>query len=112
MRIAIRVAQLSLDTDIIVRELAHLSIVDTEDLGSLIATETHAGDEVHDPEDDGGHHEGVGHARSAVGCLVAELDVVVVEPAASDTGGAIVRRNPGLGEETSQEVADNTANGV
>lgn len=40
------------DTNVIVRELAHLRIVDTEDLGIFGRTQTEAGDEVHDPQDD------------------------------------------------------------
>lgn len=47
-------AELGFETDIVVCELAHLALVDTNDLGLLIAAETEraAREEVHRPEDD------------------------------------------------------------
>jgi hypothetical protein len=109
---ALRVAELGLDTDIVVRELAHLRVVNAENLGLLIAAEAEAGDEVHDPEDDGRHHEGVAETGRGVGELVGELDVVVVEPAAGDDGRTVVVRHRGLCEETGEEVANDATNSV
>ena len=106
------VVRAEVDADVVVRELAHLGIVDTEDLGLFVAAHAHAGDEVEEPEDDGGHDEGVGHARDRVCDLVAELDVVVVEPAAGNGRAAVEARDAGLGEEACEDVADESADGV
>lgn len=50
----------------------------------VVDTEREAGNEVEEEEDDAGHDEGVREAGDAVGELVGELDVVVVDPAAGD----------------------------
>jgi len=47
------VANLLLDADVVVCELAHLGVVDTDNLRFLVGAEAEARDEVHDPEDDG-----------------------------------------------------------
>ena len=60
-----------------------------------------------------GHDEGVGETRDGVSDLVAELDVVVVEPATGDGGKAAVEAGDArLGEETGEDVADDTTNRV
>ena len=110
--VIMRPAITQVDPHIVVRELAHLRVVDAEDLGLLGRAQAHAGDEVEEPEDDGGHDEGVGHARDRVCDLVAELDVVVVEPAAGDGRAAVEARDAGLGEEACEDVADEPADGV
>jgi hypothetical protein len=107
-----RVAELSLDSNVVVRELAHLRIVDAEDLGRVVRAETETRDEVHHPEDDGGDDERVRHACDGVGGLVAELNPVVVEPATTDDAEGVVGGDTLLGKEAGQEVTDNTSNGV
>lgn len=97
---------------VIIRKLSHLRIIHTEDLRLLVAAHATAGDVVHDPEDDGGHDEGVAEACGGVGELVGELDVVVVEPAAWDDGDVVEPGDGGLCEEACEEVADDSANGV
>lgn len=79
----------TLELDIVVRELAELGIVETHLLFLGGGAQAQAGNEVHQEEDDAGHDEGVGEAGDAVGELVAELDVIVVEPAARDLGEAV-----------------------
>lgn len=59
-----------------------------------------------------GHDEGVAHAGDGVGDLVAELDVVVVEPASGDGRGAVEAGDARLREEASKNVANQTANSV
>ena len=60
-----------------------------------------------------GHDEGVAETRDGVGDLVAELDVVVVEPATGNGREAAVEAgNASLGEEASEDVADDTADRV
>ena len=82
--------ELSLDGYVVVRELSHLSVVHAQDLLlRIVERNAAAGDEVHDPDDDGGHDEGVSHAGGAIGDLVSELDPVVVEPASGDDGDAV-----------------------
>lgn len=95
----VSVPNLHLQSNIIIRKLAHLIIVHPDDL-SLLGLDAHAeaGDEVHDPEDDGGHDEGVGKTGGGVGELVSELDVVVVEPTAGNYGDAIEAGDGGLGK--------------
>lgn len=61
---------------------------------------------MHDPEDDGGHDEGVGKTGGRVGELVSELDVVVVEPTAGNYGDAIEAGDRGLGKETGEDLCD------
>lgn len=51
-----------IDADIVVREFAHLYVIYTEDLGLLVTAHAASGDVVHDPKNDGGHHERVGQA--------------------------------------------------
>lgn len=51
--IDVRVVDTSINADVVIRELAHLGIVDTEDLRLFRGAQTEAGNEVHDPEDDG-----------------------------------------------------------
>lgn len=46
-------ADLLLEADIVISELAHLSIIDTKDFGLLRSAKTKTRDEVHDPENDG-----------------------------------------------------------
>jgi hypothetical protein len=111
-RVARCMAKLGLNAHVVVCKLAHLRVVDTEDLCRLVATEAAARDEVHDPKDDRRHHERVGHARDAIRGLVTELDPVVVEPPARNGGDTVVGGDAVLREEAGEEVAHNTANGV
>lgn len=67
---------------------------------------------MHDPEDNSGHHEGVCHACCAVGDLVSELDVVVVDPATVDYEDSIVGGDGALREEGGEDVAEETTDGV
>ena len=102
-------AQILLKTDIVVRKLAHVVVVHADDFGLLGRAHAEEGDEVHDPEDDGGHDERVCEAGGRVGELVAELDPVVVEPTAVDLGDSVETGHGGLGEEGGEDVADDTA---
>ena len=49
----VRVVNTSVDANVVVSELAHLCVVDSEDLGVFGSAETETGDEVHDPKDYG-----------------------------------------------------------
>lgn len=75
--------------DIIIRKLAELAVVDADDLCFLTGAQRQAWDQVHEEEDNAGAEERVGEAGDGVGQLVAELDVVAVEPAAGDHGEAV-----------------------
>ena len=126
-----RVVRGGVDADVVVRELAHLRVVHAEDLGLLVAAHAAPGDVVHDPEDDRlrrrtsacgrferkgrgthRHDEGVAQAGHAVGDLVAELDVVVVEPATRDLGRAVEAGDARLREEAGEDVADDAADSM
>lgn len=107
----LRKAKLSVQTDIIIRKLSHLRIVNAEHLSFFSGAKSQARDVVHDPENGGGDGESVGEACDAVGGLVAELDVVVVDPAAGDDG-AVETGNGGLGKDTAQKVTNDTTDAV
>jgi len=55
-------ANIGINANVVVRELAHLSVIDTDNLGFLRGTKAEARDKVHHPEDDGGYDKGVGQA--------------------------------------------------
>ena len=46
------VADFLVNADVVIRELAHISVIDTEDLCFLCSAQRETGNEVHDPEDD------------------------------------------------------------
>jgi len=94
-------ANIGINADVVVCELAHLSVVDTDNLGLLRGTETEARDEVHDPEDDGGDDKGVAQASARIGELVGELDPVLVDPATGYDSEAIEGSDIGLSEDAS-----------
>ena len=98
--------------DVVVGELADLRVVDAQDLGLLGGAQGEAGDQVHEEEDQAGAAEGVDAAGDGVRELVAELDPVVVEPAAGDLGEAVEVGYVVRGEEGGQDVADQAADGV
>ena len=75
--------------NIIVGELAKLSIIHTNDFFFRGCAEGETWDEIHDEEDDAGADEGIGETGNGVCELVAELDPVAVEPAAGDGGNAV-----------------------
>lgn len=97
---------------VVVRELANLRIVDTEDLGLLGSAQREAGDQVHDEEDQAGAAERVDTAADGIRELVAELDPVAVEPATGDDAEAVEMCYVVCGEEGSEDVADQTTDGV
>lgn len=77
------------DLDIVVGELAELAVIETHLLLLRADTQRQARDEVHEEQDHAGQDERVGEPGNAVGDLVAELDPVVVDPAAGNLGGAV-----------------------
>ena len=83
------VQDLTRQLHVVVSELANLSIVYTQDLRLLGSAEGEARNQVHEEEDQAGSAERVDAAGGGVCELVAELDPVVVEPAAGDHGEAI-----------------------
>lgn len=54
------------------------------------------------------HDEGVCEAGDGVCELVCELDVMMIEPSSSNYGDTIKAGDASLGEETGEEVANNT----
>ena len=97
---------------VIVGKLADLGVVNTHDLGLLARAQTQTRDQVHDEEDDAGSAERVGEAGCAVGKLVAELDVVTVEPPTRDDGDAVKSGNVVGSEEGGEDVADDATDAV
>lgn len=74
-------------------ELANLDVVDAKGFFFLASTEAQDGyefaDEVEGAEDQAGTDERIGAAGKGVGELVAELDPMVVQPAAGDDAVAV-----------------------
>lgn len=79
--------------DVVVGKLANLGIINAHNLILLGSTQAESGDHVHNEQDNAGSEERVGKTGEGVGKLVAQLNVVVVDPAAGDLGGAIEVRN-------------------
>lgn len=79
--------------NIIVGEFAKLRVVDTDDFGLLRRAEGKTGDEVHDEKDDAGAEEAVGEPRDTVCELISELDVMSIQPAATDRGETVEMSN-------------------
>lgn len=75
--------------NVIVGELAELGIIETKLLLLGRDTERETRDKVHEKQDDAGDDERVRETGNAVSELVAELDVVLVDPAAGNLGGAV-----------------------
>lgn len=98
--------------NVVVCELANLGIVDTKDLCFLGGAERETRNQVHDEEDEAGATERVDTPGDGISKLVAELDPVVVEPSTVDEAEAVQVRYVISGEEGSEDVADETANGV
>lgn len=103
---------LCVQSDIVIGELAHPKVVHTDDLGFFGGAEAEEGNEVEDPEDDGGHDERVSKAGGGVGELISELDVVVIEPASRNDSEAVKGGNGALGKETGHNVSDHAPNCV
>lgn len=97
-------------------KLANLNVINTERLLLLGGTQAQCGDEFADEveraEDQTCAEEGVCAAGEGVSELVAELDPVVVQPAAIDDGVSVQMRNVVSGEEGSQNVSNEAANAV
>lgn len=106
------VQDLARQLDVVVGELADLGVVDAHDLGLLGRAQRQPGDQVHHEEDDAGQDEAVRHAGHGVGKLVAQLNPVVVQPAAGDRAEAVEMRDVVGCEEGGQDVADEAADGV
>lgn len=83
------------DLDVVVGELAELGVIETEVLVIDVDTEAETGDEVHEEEDQAGQDERPDETGDGTSKLVAELDVVVLDPATIDDQGTIERSNVG-----------------
>jgi len=70
-------------------KLSNLGIVNSHDFVLLRGTQTKARDEVDEEKDDTAADKRVCEARHRVCELVAQLDVVVVDPAAVNLGRAV-----------------------
>ena len=75
--------------DVVVGELSELGVIETQLLILGADAEGQTGDKVEDEEDDACHDERVRETGNAVGELIAELDVVVINPPTRDNGAAI-----------------------
>lgn len=106
------VNDIAAELDVVIGEFADFGLVHAHDLLLLGSTELEAGDEVQDEQDGAADDERVGHAADSVGELVRELDPMLVEPAAADLGEAVKMGYVVRGEETGQEITDETSNTV
>lgn len=93
--------------------LTNLGVVGSKQLLLRVETQSNKGNKVHEVQDDAGHSKRVRNGGGASSKLVAELDVVLVEPAAGN-GGAVKSGNVVSSKETSENgshVATNTVEG-
>lgn len=74
-------------------KFANLSIIDAHDLVVFRSTETQTRDEVQNKQNHTAQDERIGESRDGVGKLVSQLNIVVVEPATGNLGGAIEMRD-------------------
>ena len=79
--------------NIVVGEFPELRVVDSDDLGLLRCAERKTRDEVHDEKDDAGAEEAVGESGDTVCELICELDVIAIQPAATDGRETVKMRN-------------------
>lgn len=105
-------SSLRVETDVIVGELTQFCLVDANDLRLLGVAESEEGDEVEDPAEDGRHDERIRHTGDRVGDLVAQLDVVVVDPPTRDLRQAVQAGNGRLSKEPGEDVTADTTDGV
>jgi hypothetical protein len=96
--------------NIVISKLSKLSVIDTENLRLLGTAEGKTGNKVHNEKDNAGTTEGVGEASNGVSKLVCKLNVMTVDPSTRDFGSAIEMGYVVRGEDTSQQVANNSAN--
>lgn len=92
--------------------LADLGKIDTEHLVFLACPEVASGDAVNGEQQDHGNDERPAETGSRVSKLVAELNPVVVDPTTGNKCGAIEGSNSVVGEESSEDVTNHTANTV
>jgi hypothetical protein len=104
--------EVGINANVVVSELSHLSIIDTNNLRFFRSAKSAARDEVHNPEDYGGRDQGVREAGAAVSSLVAKLDPVVVNPTTTDDGDAIESGNVFLSEKSGEEISNDTTNSM
>ena len=77
------------ELDVVVGELAELAVVETELLLGGADAQAETGHQVHQEQDDTGEDEGVGEPGNRVGELIAQLDVVLVDPSTLNPSGAV-----------------------
>lgn len=105
--------EVTADLDVVVRELAVLVIVHTEELSLLGGTELQAGDQIDELGDDGGHDESVGGAGDDGSDLPSEENVVAVEETTGEAGvDAVEANNLAGGEEGVEDETDHAADTV
>ena len=106
------VQDLTRQLNIIISELSDLSIIDAFDFCLFAAAQMETGNDVDDEEDGARSEEGVEAAGNGISDLVAELLPVVVEESSLDYGVAIKMCYVVGGEESGEDVADQSSNGV
>jgi hypothetical protein len=127
------VADFLLNANIAICELAHIGVIDTEDLHLFCGTERKTGNDVHDPEDDSldgidktllkkktkkkrrgtyRHDERVGKSRDEIRELMGKLDVMLVQPTTGNDGDPVESSDAGPREEAGEEFSDNTDNSI
>ena len=75
--------------NIVVGEFSEFMVIDTDDFRLLGCAEGKTGDEVHDEKDEAGAEKAVGETGNTVCELIGELDVMAVQPAATDCGETV-----------------------
>lgn len=101
---------------VVVGELAELGIIDSHFFFLGSGSELQAGKPTREKgqsqQNDAGHGKRVRHSRHRVSQLNGKLNPVLVDPAAINLGDAVQMRNVVGGEETREQVAEETANAM
>lgn len=96
--------EILLEANVIVREFTHFVVINSDDLRLFRAAETEARNEVHDPENNGRHHERIAKAGAGVSKLPPQLRPVSVEPTALDNGQTVKACNRLLCEDPCEHL--------
>jgi hypothetical protein len=104
--------EFGINCDIVVGEFTHLGVINTDDFRILISAEAKTRDEVHDPEDDGGHDQRITETSCGISNLVTKLDPVVINPSSGNVGNTVKSGNARLSKEGSENVSNHSTNTV
>jgi len=107
------VTNLLFKPNVVVCKFSHLGIIDTDNFSVLRGAKSETRDEVHNPEDDGRHHEGISEPCAGISNLVTKLNPVPrLKPASRDHGKPVETGHAGLSEKGREDVSDSASHSM